>query len=273
MNIDFLTDSHLSASIAPGELHLWVIRDQPLANDSVLVNYHEMLSGEETLKQKGFYFEKHRLQYLVTRAFVRNVLSRYDRSVKPRDWAFTTNKYGRPFIANFVQGKPLFFSLSHTENFIALLVSFEKIAGVDVEWMGREVKAVELAGRYFSSLEVRDLLLLSTEDRIARFFDLWTLKEAYIKARGMGLSIPLDSFSYFFKSEGEVGISFSHSDDDPKNWKIWEFLPDQDYRLSIALKSRYENISYTIHTNQIVQGRFIESRDLPLLRCVKETVF
>lgn len=269
MSIDTWMDSVVSTPISTNELHLWVIRDQRVDDERVLERFSRIISPEERLKQKNFFFEKHRHQYLMTRGLVRYVLSQYENTVAPSDWSFTQNQYGRPYVANRGLSQTLFFNLSHTENCIALLVSHEAIAGVDVEWVRRKSETLEIAERYFSLREVGDMISLPDKaNRVDRFYDLWTLKEAYIKARGMGLSIPLDSFSFLFNRPKEIDISFSYViDDEPSNWSFWQLMPYEDYKLSIALRGKYKASDYRINFREVTSGGLIEDPYCPLLRC------
>ncbi|MDP5210196.1 4'-phosphopantetheinyl transferase superfamily protein [Microbulbifer sp. 2205BS26-8] len=268
MSIDILLNSVVSTPISINELHLWLIRDQTIDNDRTLKRFSRIISIEERLKQKNFYFKKHRQQYLITRALLRYVLSKYENTVSPSDWVFISNKYGRPYIANKEVPQKLFFNLSHTDNCIALLVSHEEIAGIDVEWVLRKGENLGIAERYFSLREVNDMFSLPDKvSRVARFYDLWTLKEAYIKARGMGLSIPLDSFSFLFNGTEEIDISFSYGiDDEPINWSFWQLIPYKDYKLSIALRRKHKVSDYRIIFREIDSECHIKERCFPLLR-------
>jgi 4'-phosphopantetheinyl transferase len=98
------------------------------------------------------------------------------------------------------------------------LINLEEEAGVDVEFTGRLGKTVELADRFFTKAEVRDLRALPEAEQRDQFFRYWTLKEAYMKARGLGMALPLDQFGFHVVGEEPRGISFGagiqdHSED------------------------------------------------------------
>jgi 4'-phosphopantetheinyl transferase len=177
------------------DVHLWYVFDEQINDPGLLSRYQWLLNAKENKRKKRFWFLKHRRQYLVSRALVRCVLSNYIAEVLPQDWQFSYNKFGKPFIDCLSTELPLQFNLSHTDKLIVMAVTLNNDIGVDVEYVSRKRKTIELADRYFSTVEAEHLHDLSKEKQRERFFELWTLKEAYIKACGMGLSIPLNHFS------------------------------------------------------------------------------
>lgn len=146
------------------------------------------LSEEERGRAAKFHFEKDRSRYIVSHASLRGILARYLQRA-PEELSFSVNEYGKPFLADH----ELEFNLSHSGDYALIAVTRERNVGVDVEQI-REVEIEELARRNFSPREVSELTALSPERRLNGFFNCWTRKEAYIKAQGLGLSLPLDSF-------------------------------------------------------------------------------
>jgi len=224
-------------NISDNEIHLWFAYDQDISDDGLLSKYHQLLNQEESTQQARFHFEKHRHQYLITRAMVRTVLSSYVNSISPEEWRFKKNKYGKPSISNKSLTMPLRFNLSHTDKLIIMAVTLDNEIGVDVEYLPRRGNPLDIAERFFSAKELEQLFQLPVEKRQERFFDLWTLKEAYIKACGMGLSIPLDHFSYSFSESGGISIDFvPERCDQPELWQFWQVNPNETHKISMALK-------------------------------------
>jgi 4'-phosphopantetheinyl transferase len=179
------------------EAHLWHVDPEQVTDDLLLAAYRDLLSPAERERMARFAFERLRRDYLVTRALVRTTLSIYQPAVDPRSWQFVANPYGRPEIQAPLAAPRLRFNLSHTDRSIVCLVAVEREIGVDVEDTARAGSfGTEIAQRFFSPLEVAELQSLPPEAQPSRFFDYWTLKEAYIKARGLGLQLPLDQFSF-----------------------------------------------------------------------------
>lgn len=221
-----------------GEIHLWVVRDKEVQDPALLDRYRAFLNEEEARQHRRFIFDRHRHQYLVTRALIRSTLSAYCPEVAPPDWRFAKNPYGRPHAVNLPKGRELHFNLSHAEGLVVAALSTQRAMGVDVEIMDRKVAVEQLAQRFFSFRETEDLLDLGESKQAARFFDLWTLKEAYIKACGMGLSIPLDQFSFIFPEPGKIDIQFSaQREDQPDQWRFWQLEAGPEYKLALGIKA------------------------------------
>lgn len=224
------------------EIHLWCTQDQAITDSALLQSYAGLLNKQEHEKQQRFYFPKDRHQYLVTRALLKTTLSRYAADTQPIDWRFAKNEFGKPFLDPSKHAQKLHFNLSHCENFIVLAICFEAPIGVDAEWKNRIDTSLELAEQFFSAAEVNALRELPPEQQRDRFFDLWTLKEAYIKAKGKGLSIPLNHFSYLFDNDGAVRIAFSQELlDIPERWRFWRFEPNLAHKIALALALKCES--------------------------------
>jgi 4'-phosphopantetheinyl transferase len=208
--------------LASREAHLHLLRTETVAGlteAELLGRYGPLLSPAEHDRLRRYRPEKSRREYLMTRALVRTVLSRYALTA-PQDWSFGANRQGRPFIEGPRLDTPLDFNLSNTDGIILCLVARIADIGVDVESTTRRAETVEIADRYFSPREVAALRALPVAAQRDRFFAYWTLKEAYIKARGMGLAIPLDEFS-FNLDQPQIRIAFGPDlDDDADAWQF-----------------------------------------------------
>lgn len=219
--------------IGSDEIHLWLAFDREIRDPDLLATYRELLTPEERQQEQRFYFEKDRHQYLVTRALTRTVLSRYA-PVAAQDWRFHKLEHDRPQITNPEAGD-LVFNLSHSAGLIALGITRGGELGVDTENTVEREPPLNIANRYFSTCETADLQSLPGAARPERFFHYWTLKESYIKARSMGLAIPLDQFSFRFADEHSVAIDFDpRLSDDPERWRFWLLRPGPEHLLAIC---------------------------------------
>src|SRR5258708_14881311 len=153
------------------------------------------LSSSERQRAECFIFERHRRQYIFAHGLLRIALSSSVPEVEPSDWRFVANRYGRPFIAAPAIARTVYFSLSHTEGCVACVVSGCEAVGVDVEEIQERRALLATAHSNFSLEEIDALRVLQPGALVDRFFDYWTLKEAYLKARGTGLNLPLNQFS------------------------------------------------------------------------------
>jgi len=254
-------------TITENQIDLWFCYDETITEPALLRCYHELLNPEEKKQQARFHFAKHRHQYLITRAMVRSVLSLYESHIAPQDWRFVKNEYGRPSIDNASLNLPLSFNLSHCEQLVVMAVSLVEEVGVDVEYLPRLGNPLEIADHFFSKSELDQLYQLSEGERTNRFFDLWTLKEAYIKACGMGLSIPLDHFSYCFDEQQQIDITFVDQRNDVSElWNFWQVKPAISQKTSLALKTsvpmQVDDISINMH--EIIPQENIEKVFYPI---------
>ncbi|ASC69573.1 4'-phosphopantetheinyl transferase HetI [Halomicronema hongdechloris C2206] len=146
------------------------------------------LDAQERWRYERCRFPQHRHEYLVAHALLRSCLSRYGEQ-PPQDWRFSTNAYGRPEIQVEQGAPPRRFNLSHTEGLVACAITRAAEVGIDVEHGGQPVRAGDLAAiavANFAPVELAELARLTGIAWRHRFFDVWTLKEAYIKAQGLG---------------------------------------------------------------------------------------
>jgi len=234
------------------DIHLWYAFDDEISDISLIECYQQLLSHSERQKQQRFHFAKDRHQYLVTRALLRTVLSLYEPTVLPEQWCFDKNDYGKPFITYPLLKSPLFFNLSHTDGLIILAVSREVELGVDIECRKRASHSLSIANHFFSKKECEYLFGLPVHQQSDHFLTLWTLKESYIKARGMGLSIPLDQFSFSVTDWGEVTIDIEASQNDQQSlWSFWLMSLTDAYVGALALKSEFPKSYYVISQKKI----------------------
>lgn len=257
-------------TISPLEVHLWCTYDEKISAPELLSKYHKLLNSEEKKQQERFHFARNRHQYLVTRALVRTVvLSQYLPEIRPHELIFKKNRYGKPYVTNTPLAFPLEFSISHSEKLIILAVTNGIKVGADVEYLLRDSKVASIADRFFSPREVNELNSLQHDQQHDRFFDLWTLKEAYIKARSMGLSIPLDKFSYSFTENNSIKISFDgkHIGHNTANWRFWQVKPNNTHKISIALTDKdIDKHKCSIETREIIPLVMSKIVDYPIFR-------
>lgn len=221
--------------LPPDEVHVWRVEPEEINDPGLLETYLGLLSPEEREKQRKFYFEKNKRQYLVSHALVRLTLSRYA-PVEPRAWTFVTNEYGCPRVAG--EGNAwLRFNLSHTDGMAMIAVARDVDVGVDVEDTLRTGETTGIAGRFFAPSEVQALKALEASRQRERFFEYWTLKEAYIKARGMGLSLPLEQFAFDLQPGEPPRIAFDpRLKDDPEGWQFVQLGPSKRHMAAVAVR-------------------------------------
>lgn len=203
---------------AEGVVDVWLARPAALHDPRLAARWEGWLTPAEAARRRAFVREVNRQEYLVTRALARTMLSRLVAN-EPAALRFATNTHGRPHLD---PPRGVWFNLSNTTALVACAVSRDGEIGVDVEPLDRGPDVLEVADTVFSPRELRELRALDApEARRDRALDLWTLKESYIKARGMGLSLPLDRFSFVFDAPDAVVITIDPSlADDPGRWQF-----------------------------------------------------
>ncbi|MEN8218356.1 MAG: 4'-phosphopantetheinyl transferase superfamily protein [Pseudomonadota bacterium] len=238
-------------TLQPDEIQLWFTFPEEIQNLELLSAYEKLMNQEERAQQQRLHFAKHRHQYLITRALVRSTLSRYT-NIEPQQWRFWKNDYGRPEIISTANTPPLRFNLSHTDGLIICGVVLKQDIGVDVENLERKGAMLEIAQRFFSPKEIKDLYSLPAQQRRERFFDYWTLKESYIKARSMGLSLPLEQFSFHISEHQPIQITFApQMHDEPSQWQFWLLKPTQHHKATVSI-CRPANRHYRLTMKKVV---------------------
>lgn len=220
----------MTMNLNPNEIHLWSVGPETSPSDREWDTYLTLLSTEEQTRHQRFHFAKDRQQYLLARALLRTTLSYYQPTIRPNEWQFGIEQYGKPFIQNNIT-PALYFNLSHTQGLIALAVSQDANIGVDVEMHERGNDLQNLAQHCYTPAELA--YLYDDENAFReRFFSLWTLKEAFIKAVGKGLSMGLQTFEFHF-SGPNIRIE-GNSVEAPDSWYFCQWQPSPVHTLAIA---------------------------------------
>jgi 4'-phosphopantetheinyl transferase len=168
---------------------------------------------------------------------VRAVLSRYA-PVPPKAWAFRRGNHGRPEISRPEDIPPLRFNLSHTDGLVACLVALDRDVGVDVESVERRAQPLQLAEWCLGPSELASLRALHPATQLRRFFEYWTIKESYVKARGLGLSLPCKDVVVHFDTT-TPRLSFGHRvQDSPKRWQVALLRPTSGHVIAAVIQRK-----------------------------------
>lgn len=225
----------ISGTFLNRAVELWLAECDATISSELQDAYLQLMSSSERARLTRFYFAHDRRRYLITRGLVRTVLSRYI-DLSPDAWVFGANAYGRPTIENAeARAAGLSFNLSHTNDLIVLGIANNRGLGVDVENISVRKAALDVAAKYFAPDEAADLSALPPCQRQLRFFEYWTFKEAYVKAVGAGLCIPLDQFSFSYPNQDCVKLSISSDlKDIPSRWQFWQLRPTRNHVLAVC---------------------------------------
>lgn len=222
--------------LPPPLARLWYVREDEVS-PAQLAAYVALLSPEERAKHQRYHFQADRDRFAIARGMTRVALSRAA-PADPASWRFVENRYGKPAVAAPALSW-LRFNVSHTRGMVALLLANGREVGVDVE-AAREIRDYPGIARHsFSPVEANHVLSRAGEERAALFLRYWTLKESYIKARGMGLSLPLEKFSFHFSPSGDISLSLHPElQDDPARWRHTLRYPSPNITLATTIEAR-----------------------------------
>ena len=224
---------------------VWIAQPPRVDDPQVLAAYARLLSDEEHRRQRAFVFEKNRREHLVAHALVRSVLSQYEPTL-PEAWRFTRNAHGRPAID---PPSRLRFNLAHHPTLVVCAVTTGAELGVDVEPIQRGDEILSVAEGTFAEPELVELRQLPLAERADRAVSLWTLKEAYIKARGLGLSLPLAGFAFDFTRPLEPSIAFETGiDDRPERWSF-RTRDVEGHRIALAVERDASELDVRFYFN------------------------
>ena len=210
---------------------MYHLSPESLTDGEILDQLATVLDADEQARWRKFVFAADRHNFLVSHALVRFALSRHC-GVQPAALRFSNNSFGRPEIAAPSIADGLRFSLSHTAGLVAVAVTRERDVGVNVENVTRQLP-MEAAELVLSRTELDHERGLPDPQRCERLFALWTLKEAYAKGRGLGLSLPLREFSFDMDEPPAITL-LSHSDANPGRWLFEFHRPSRIHCLALA---------------------------------------
>lgn len=202
-------------NLTSNQVDIWRVSLDRMPAQSQLAE--STLSADESQRAARFRFETDRNRFIAAHAALRNILANY-LHIPPSHITFVTGKYGKPALQNSKMG----FNLSHSGHFVLIAITKEHRVGIDVERFRQDMEFEKIAKRFFSEHEDSELMSLPPEQRMVGFFNCWTRKEAYIKAHGLGLSLPLDSFDVSL-APGESAV-LRATRPDPLEASRWSLL-------------------------------------------------
>jgi 4'-phosphopantetheinyl transferase len=225
-----------SLRLPPGQVDIWLtsLRAISPAQERACLG---LLSDDERARWRRFLVPHAQLQYLVTRALVRTTLSRYA-DIAAAAWRFETNSFGRPHLSPQHAVRNLHFNVSNTRGLIVCAVARHDEIGVDVEFGSRDVDIEGVARSVFAPAEQADVRVARADNQLGRFYAYWTLKEAYIKARGMGLSLPLDAFWFELDGPSPILRVTERCADTAERWRFYRYAPTDDHIMAVAVATR-----------------------------------
>jgi 4'-phosphopantetheinyl transferase len=231
-----------SLQLNAGQVHLWRLNLR-LQNDLLLI-LEQTLSADEIQRANRFHFRRDRDRFIASHGCLREILAHYIH-VGPEELYFHNNLYGKPALSCKFSEHQLNFNLSHSHELGLLAVCLDRRIGVDIEYIRPELDEIQIAQRFFSNYEVNTLLALPDHLKAEAFYNCWTRKEAYIKARGEGLYASLDQFSVtLIPGEPAILLNTLPDSQEASSWSLFHINPEPAYISALAVEGNITGLRY-----------------------------
>ncbi len=215
------------------EVHLWC------ADLNVPENTYKMLAkylnNEEQNRAARFIREQDRSHFIAARGILRNILSRYI-NIAPHNIEFEYGEKGKPSLILEQNQRKIYFNLAHSNHLAIYAITSINHLGIDIEYSKRNIEALDIAERFFSKNEIASLRVLPSAEQLSGFYKIWTRKEAFVKAIGVGLSHPLDQFSVDGSLDKSAIKLHTQNPSIKNDWYIYNVAISQEYVAALSLE-------------------------------------
>ncbi|SIO60273.1 4'-phosphopantetheinyl transferase [Singulisphaera sp. GP187] len=220
-------------TLGPDDVHVWMASLEQAEHE--IAQFRTLLDEPERKRADRYSFEKGRRHFTVARGLLRVLLGRYLR-IEPSHVQFSYNAHGKPALADAHEPDLVRFNISHSGEIALFGFARERELGIDLETIRPDFAADAIAARFFAPAELAAIRSLPAEERIQAFFTCWTRKEAYIKAQGKGLALPLDSFEVSLAPGAPAAVLVTHDNrDEAARWSLHELHPGPGYVGALAV--------------------------------------
>ncbi|MGF1557793.1 MAG: 4'-phosphopantetheinyl transferase family protein [Flavobacteriaceae bacterium] len=246
--MDSISQTYNNGILTPDLVHFWYADLE--ANRAMVPEYLKLLAKDEVNRASKYKFQKDLECYVISRGILRMLLGYY-LAVGSDKIEFVYSDYGKPSVASTNRLK---FNCSHSTNMVVFGFALGCEIGVDVEHIKTDFDVLDLAVNFFSQSEIKSLG--SRPEQLYRsFYRCWTRKEAFIKAKGSGLSFPLDSFTVSLDDDENAKLLETHWDvNEVAEWRVFSFVPRVDYMSAVAVRSKEASIVYRNWDTFSLQG-------------------
>lgn len=234
--------SHSMIALERNAVHIWrASLDQPPAR---LEQLRQTLAEDELQRAARFVAAHDRARFIAGRGMLRAILGRY-LDLRPEQLRFAYGAAGKPVLAQAAAGHSLHFNLAHSHGLALYAVTLSHAIGVDLERVRADVDVEQIAGVAFAPAELAELLALPAALRLPAFFTCWTRKEAYVKARGEGLSLPGDQFQISLAPGAPPKLLRTEWDpQEASDWSLYDLDAGQGYAGALAVEGRDHAVEY-----------------------------
>lgn len=219
------------------EVQLWRVDLESLRADEA--RWQEVLSPEEASRGSRFHFAGDRQRFVASRALLRTILAGY-LTTDPKKLTFAYSKGDKPSLCPAYADRGITFNLSHSGGIALYAFARRRELGIDVEQVRRDFDVEAIARRFFSAYEQEQLADVPAAEKIEAFFRCWTRKEAYIKATGDGLSLPLTQFDVSLAEGNTDALVTTRPDSaEAKRWLLREVAAGAGYIAALCVRGQY----------------------------------
>ena len=229
------TDLPRSINLDVEPVHLWWVALEPPLQ--TLPGRLALLSADEKDRANQFHFERHRIRYVTGRAYLRRLLGSY-LDIEPVQIEFEYSPLGKPAVKNVSNGRVLQFNLSNSEDRALVALSWQHCVGIDLEFIHPMPDEDDFARQFFCDSECSLLSSLSGAAKRQTFFELWTCKEALLKAMGSGLTIPINEVEVALQNGKASLVSFGGNSSLVSDWQFEIFQPATGFQAALAFNGQ-----------------------------------
>lgn len=232
-------DSLLAVYQLNSQVDIWHCCTSGMVFEDEKNRYARHLTEAEQERAEQFLFEKDRLNCLLSRVLLRLALSWYYPNVDARSWCIATDNNGKPYLDAAPDDHAIEFNISHSGQIVVCAITRVGPVGIDIETAKFMNDMEGFTRRFLAPEEFSSVKSVVFSERSKFFFRLWTLKEAYLKAIGLGLSIPLDSFCFDCGSLDLVRIKLLYGTGLVCDWQFWQyFYGEYEHPVAIAVNAQ-----------------------------------
>lgn len=213
------------------DAHVWTA--EVAEDDAVFDACRPLLTEAERARAARFAVPGDRRRFAAARSLMRQLLQSMT-GVPATGWDFAVGDHGKPMVCTPPEGRSIGINISHADGMVVCAAARDTVVGVDLEWLGRVVEP-RIADRRFAPAEAAALRAVPADRRREAFLSIWTVKEAYVKALGGGLTIALDSFVVEALSD-RPSVRFLDPAVDGGAWHFRQWRPSPRHLLGLALR-------------------------------------
>ncbi len=240
-----LAHKNLVDEINAASIYIKYVSLSQVPDNEKLVHYNDFLSFDERVRMMQFRSQSDQIRFLITRALIRTLLSQCV-DTHPKQWRFEPDQYGKPrVVTNDPFIHRLSFNISHTKGGVVAAIGLDRALGIDVENVRLNRATTEVVNRFFAPFEIQQFFELPESERLEFFFQIWTLKESYIKARGIGLALALEKIGFYFKHGKFVKLALDPEiQDSSEGWIFQQFRPTSDHIIALCAEASSNYLSH-----------------------------